>query len=299
MSIANLRFHDRRLFWDGRTWRLEDLVLMPIEDEIEMGLPLMALVRRLRADRDYEPLLMAAFGSTDVTRKRIAEALATFVRAIVSLQSKFDAGYADAGSVAEDFKNFSASENRGKALFFGVGSSVRHSCAACHVERVPTQCGRAFVVNPVMLSSDRCQNNGVDSGKDGDDPGYGAVSGRDKDYGKFRAPSLRNIEVTGPYMHDGRFRTLAEVVKFYAHGVRLHDNLDEVLRPRTAGHGGWHSSPVQASNSSMIGTPVMPVGSPPGFPMGSQEQRDLVAFLRTLTDHELLTAPRLSDPFVR
>ena len=299
MSIANLRFHRGNLFWDGRTRRLEDLVLMPIADEIEMGLPVRDLIQRLRADRGYDPLLLAAFGSVEVTRERIASALAAFVRAIVSLQSRFDAGYAVAGDVAVDFANFSASENRGKAMFYGVNGSVAQSCAACHVERVPSPCVNAYTVNAVMLSSSRPRNNGLDGGAGRDDQGLSVVSGRSEDRGKFRAPSLRNIEVTGPYMHDGRFQALAEVVKFYAHRVQLHANLDHVLRPDARGGGAWARAGQRSGNAVTIGSPVRTVGAPPGFPMGSREQRDLVAFLRTLTDHELLRAPRFSDPFVR
>lgn len=299
MSIANLRFHDGRLFWDGRSSRLEDLVLMPIDDVIEMGLPLADLVARLREDKEYEPLLEAAFGSGRVTRDRIAEGLAAFVRAIVSLQSKFDVGYAAAGSVRHDFANFSKSENRGKALFFGIGGSIRHSCASCHVERVHTFCGTCFRINPAMFASPHCRNNGIDRGKRSDDPGFSAISGKPEDRGKFRAPSLRNIEVTGPYMHDGRFETLVEVVKFYANGVRRHANLDDVLRPSKTAGAGWGGSRGRPIGPLTLGTPSTPISLPSGFPMGSREQKHLVAFLRTLTDHKLLSDPRYSDPFVR
>jgi len=299
MSIANLRFHRGRLFWDGRSRQLEEMVMMPITDEIEMGLSISRLVRRLRADRDYDPLWVAAFGSAEVSRERIAKALAAFVRAIVSLQSKFDRGYAAAGDVAKDFDNFTPAENRGKAMFYGVNGNVRHSCAACHVERIPSPCGNTFLINAGMFSSYSLSNNGLDSINSRVDRGLGAVSGRSGDEGMFRAPSLRNIEVTGPYMHDGRFATLAEVVRFYAHGVRLHENLGEAMRPKAIGDAGWSRHPASASGSVLTGRHVSPIAGPPGFPMGSREQRDLVAFLLTLTDHALLTDPRLSDPFVR
>lgn len=100
-------------------------------------------------------------------------------------------------------------------------------------------------------------------------------------------------------MHDDRFETLAKVVKFYATGVRRHANLDDVLRPSGTSGGGWGGSRARPVGPLTLGTPSTPRSAPLGFPMGSRKQKDLVAFLRTLTDHKLLNDPRFSDPFVR
>jgi cytochrome c peroxidase len=147
---------------------------------------------------------------------------------------------------------------RGKRLFFG-----RQSCAACHVRRVTVGCcASAWHFEPAWLESDECRNNGLDTGERGD-PGRMGVTGRPQDRGKFRAASLRNVELTAPYMHDGRFATLEQVVQFYAH-----------------------------PGQSIVDTHI-------GLQLGPQDRTDLVAFLRTLTDWKLVRDPRFADPFVR
>lgn len=295
MAIVNLAFRGEGFFWDGRARSLEAMVLMPIADPIEMGLDLDTLVARLDAEPGYAGLFAAAFGDATVTTDRIAAALAAFVRAIVSRQSKYDQGLAAVPSVRDDFPNFTAAENRGKRLFFGVDGSVQHSCAACHLHQEHGMCGHSLTLHTAVLQMDGCRNNGLDVGHRGDDPGRARVTGKPEDAGAFRAPSLRNIEWTAPYMHDGRFRTLEEVVRFYANGVRLNARLDPALQP---GNGaGWGGAP----SSSITGTAVGPravASPPPGLPMTGEQQRDLVAFLKTLSDPVLRTDPRFADPFV-
>ena len=297
MSIVNLAFHDGPLFWDGRAQRLEQMVLMPIEDPIEMGLGLDELVERLSAEPGYPELFDAAFGSPEPSASRVGDALAAFVRAITSFRSRYDAGLARVGDESKDFPNFSAAENRGKRLYFGDGRPQR-SCAACHSRLRSGFCGNTAFAAGAHFESTACRNNGLDRGRRGDDPGFGAVTGQDRDRGRFRAPSLRNVEVTGPYMHDGRFRTLEEVVAFYATGVQTHPGLDSVLRAGRSGGWGGGGLPTDVVLGGGVG-PHTITAARHGFPMSSQDQEDLVAFLKTLTDRELLEDPRFSDPFVR
>ncbi len=138
MSLVNLRYQARGgFFWDERAASLEEQVLMPIEDPTEMAFEVDQLVERLGDDPTYGALFQYAFGSPVVTRERVAQALATFVRAIVSYRSRFDEGMRQTDSVSEDFANFSKLENEGKRVFFGLDEGrPGASCASCHVPGV-------------------------------------------------------------------------------------------------------------------------------------------------------------------
>lgn len=295
MALANLGLHEGPFFWDGRVPTLEQMVLSPIEDPIEMGMTLDAMCDRLRVEPGYAELFTKAFGEPRVTSGLVAEALAQFVRSIVSLRSRYDEGLAATGDVEQDFPGFTPAENRGKRLFFGTPER-RDSCADCHVQHVPSRCGA--IRDVVDLQGSRFFVNGIDRGRVGDDPGRGAVTRKDADLGSFRAPSLRNIELTTPYMHDGRFTTLEEVVEFYATKVNLHANLDSLL----GGHSKrswWGSSAPPVSAGALPGSMHTIVGRPTGMQLTGRERADLVAFLKTLTDWELVRDERFADPFVR
>jgi cytochrome c peroxidase len=255
MGLSNGRWYLRRhFFWDERANTLEDQVLQPIQNSVEMGMTLSALTNRLSAEPFYTNLFAIAFGSSEITSDRISRALAQFVRSIVSTRSKYDVG------VPIGFANFTAQENLGRQIFFGqVGNAT---CAACHGTD-------NFVPGPNI------NNNGLEYPFV--DKGLGAITGLAQDDGLFKVPSLRNIELTAPYMHDGRFATLEEVVEFYNSGVVNNPNLSPPLRVPT------------------------PPGTPPGPPrrlnLTTDQKAALVAFLKTLTDPNLVTDARLSDPF--
>ena len=212
-----------------------------------------ALTNRLAAEPFYTNLFQRTFGTPDVTSERISRSLAQFVRSIVSVSSKYDVG------VANGFANFTAQENLGRQIFFGqVG---RATCAACHGTD-------NFVPGPAI------NNNGLEFPFV--DKGLGGITGLPQDDGLFKVPSLRNIELTAPYMHDGRFATLGEVVEFYNSGVVDNPNLSPPLR-----------------------NPPGP-GQPPGalrLNLTVQQKAALVAFLKTLTDTTVATNPKWSDPF--
>jgi cytochrome c peroxidase len=255
MGLSNGRWYLRRhFFWDERANTLEDQVLQPIQNAVEMGMTLSALTNRLAAEPFYTNLFALAFGTPDITSDRISRTLAQFVRSIVSTRSKYDAG------VPIGFSNFTPQENLGRQIFFGqVGKAT---CAACHGTD-------NFVPGPNI------NNNGLEFPYV--DKGLGGITGLAQDEGLFKVPSLRNIELTTPYMHDGRFATLEEVVEFYNSGVVNNPNLSPPLRVPT------------------------PADAPPGAPrrlnLTADQKAALVAFLKTLTDPNLATDPKLSDPF--
>jgi cytochrome c peroxidase len=248
MTLVNLRYYPRgRFFWDERAATLEDQVLLPIQSKVEMGHDLARVVEMLAGDKHYQELFHKAFGDRTVTRDRISRALAQFVRSLVSYRSKYDEGLAKVQSVRADFPNFTTAENRGKAIFLA-------RCATCHMPG--GQAAHFIMVRP--------RNNGLDATVGGDG-GVGDVTLRGREVGLFKSPSLRNIEFTGPYMHDGRFATLEQVVDHYSQGIKAHPNLDGRLRRRRALNAGQKAA--------------------------------LVAFLKTLSDRAFLADPKYSDPF--
>ena len=254
MGLTNARYYLRgKMFWDERANTLEDQVLQPIQNQTEMGMTLAVLNLRAANEPYYGQLFTAAFGSSAITSDRISKALAQFVRSIVSGASKYDQG------VPINFANFTQLENQGRAIFLGPAGG----CAACH--------GSDNFVPGNNIFNNGLENHYVDKG-------LGAISGLAADEGFFKVPSLRNIELTAPYMHDGRFATLEEVVEFYNNGVVNHPNLSPQLR-----------------------LPPGPPGSPPPPPrrlnLNPGQQDALVAFMKTLTDRSVTTDPKFSDPF--
>ncbi len=253
MGLTSAKYYPRRsFFWDERAATLEEQVLQPIQNSVEMGMTLPALVTKLSAETYYAQLFTAAFGNATITSDRISRALAQFVRSIVSSKSKYDEG------VASNFANFTAQENLGRQIFTGqVGNAT---CLACH--------GTDNFV-PGNLNNNGIENPSIDRG-------VGAITGNPADDGKFKTGSLRNIGLTAPYMHDGRFATLEQVVEFYNSGVQPHPNLSAPLR-----------NPPGSPNP----------GQPRRLNLTATQKSALVAFLHTLTDTTVTTDPRFADPF--
>jgi cytochrome c peroxidase len=269
MPVSEARYYrPGHFFWDERAATLEEQVLKPIQDSTEMGMTLPALTSRLGGLPYYKPLFQSAFGDPEVTSDRIARALAQFARSIVSYRSRFDAGLAQAGDITAPFPAFTQQENQGKALFLGRGG-----CAACHLDSGPPQPGARL--NQAIFLIFRATNNGLDASLTDGDTGVGGVTGAQNQLGLFKSPSLRNVALTAPYMHDGRFATLDEVVEHYNSGVKPHPNLDPRLR-------------------------VSPTGAvePRRLNLTPAEAASLVAFLKTLTDESLLKDSKYSDPFL-
>ena len=241
MGLANARYYQPgKFFWDERAASAEIQVLQPIQNSVEMGNTLPQLVTKLSAVSFYGPLFTAAFGDSQVTSDRIAKALAQYVRAILSYRAKFDRAFVNG---APNFTaTFTVQEEQGRQLFEGVGR-----CNACH--------------GTVAHISDSPKNNGLDAVIT--DVGAGG--------GRFKAPSLRNIAVRPPYMHDGRFTTLRQVIDHYDAGVQDSATLAPGLRA--------------------------PDGTVKRLNLTEAEKLALEAFLGTLTDTALLTDPKFSDPF--
>jgi cytochrome c peroxidase len=263
MPLANAVFNPRgRYFRDERAMTLEEQVLQPFTDPVEMGLSPGEAVDRIKARSWYDDLFTDAFGDRKVTDGRISKALAQFVRSLVSRTSPYDRAKsrsADNLSLLDPFPGLSVLENRGKFIFFASRPDGGAGCTGCHETD-------AFI----ML---RPHNNGLDTPAESKDSGVGEITGKAADIGLFRTASLKNTALSGPYMHDGRFATLEAVVEHYSSGIKSHPNLSPELRNED-------------------GTPVR-------FALSETDKAALVAFLRTLTDEEMLSAERFSDPFIK
>jgi cytochrome c peroxidase len=253
MGISNAKYYENgHFFWDERAATLEEQVLMPIQDETEMGLTLTELVTKVEEQPYYPILFEQVYGDKEVTPDKISKALAQFVRSIVSYRSNYDIGRAQVNNPETDFPNYTDIENFGKNIFF----SERGGCAPCHTSD--------------LFVGDEARNNGLDAVLT--DLGLGAITGNSNDNGKFKVGSLRNIELTAPYMHDGRFETLEEVVEHYNSGVQASATLDNRLTQRNS------NNPRQLN-------------------LTEQEKAALVAFMKTLTDHSLIVDEKYSSPF--
>ncbi len=241
MPIFNMFYHNNGFFWDGRAASLREQSLMPIQDPLEMDETLENVVKKLKATKEYPQLFFNAFGTTEINPLRISLALEQYMFTLVSGNSKYDRYQAGTDQ-------FTESEKRGFDLFFAERDPIPFikggDCFHCHS-------GPNFTNNEYM-------NNGLDEFFV--DLGLGAVTKKASDNGKFKVPSLRNVQVSGPYMHDGRFKTLEEVLDHYNSGVVDSPTLDANM------HGALL-----------------------GLKLNEQEKTDIINFLKTLTDEEYLT----------
>lgn len=280
-------------FWDGRANDLTTQVTMPIENHVEMGFRnLETLVLRLDQLDYYAPLFESAFGTEEASVDRIQQALSTFLSCLVTCRSEADAVLEQAmpefwnpwsvldGSIA--LEGFDALEKRGFELFHGSAQ-----CANCHGGPHFNGWGMDFADIGLDHDPEESDVNAVNVG--GFFGGWGPTA--------MKVPSLRNVALTAPYMHDGRFATLDAVLDHYSHGILDVPTLDARLRD-------W-------GNSTLLGGPVDITIEPIFFPVDienvppvrmdftSEERAALKAFLHTLTDHAFVQDTRFSDPFVQ
>lgn len=249
---------DGRFFWDERVGTLHEQMEQTIPNAKEMGLTLEEMQIRLR-DLDYiRVLYRKAFKQEVIQVENVLEAISQFVNSIKSTSSRFDGGFGQGFGVDPyvAFSNFTQQENLGKQLFLD-------NCGHCHAFSLSTH-----LINQFQNLQSRA-NNGLDLVYA--DKGVGEQTNAPEDDGVFKIPGLRNVELTGPYMHDGRFETLEEVVEHYSTGIKDHENLDERLR---------HLD-----------------GSVMNRNFSDTEKDAIVAFLKTLTDYRITEEIKWSDPF--
>lgn len=237
LSLQNLAFY-KSFFWDGGVFDLDLVPIAPIENPVEMGHNLGALLANLRKDPKYPPRFKTAYGTDSITTERFLKSLSQFMLTMVSANSRYDK-YVRKEAGGELIPD----ESAGLTLF-------KQKCATCHAGE--------------LFTDQTFRNNGLSRAANRDE-GRSAVTLRPEDQYLFKVPSLRNVDRSPPYMHDGRFETLEGVVDHYAGGVQNLPELDPALR--TDGR--------------------------PGVPLTTPEKKQIIGFLRTLTDVGYLSDRRL------
>ncbi|GAB4127390.1 MAG: di-heme enzyme [Sideroxydans sp.] len=274
-GLANVAYHPYYTWANFSLTSIERQNLNPLQGEnpVEMGMndqTQPVILRRIGEDRYYREAFHRVFpqDAQPVNLNNLVKALACFQRGLISANSKYD-------QFLQGRVTLNAAEERGRQLFF----SERAQCSQCHgsynfndqVRDVTT-----VTINTPFHNTGLYNVDGKGGVPDGN-RGLFELSGKPEDMGMFRAPSLRNVEVTAPYMHDGSLPTLEAVLDFYAHHGR---NI-----PSGPFKGDGRRNPLKDARIDKIR-------------LTAQDQADLIAFLKTLTDHEFLTNPRFSDPFL-
>ena len=238
-GLQNLAW-DRAFFWDGGVTSLDELPISPIQNPVEMDLTFSDALSRVQSSPKYPALFKAAFGSDTVTTARFLKAISQFLLTLVSADSKYDKY-----TRQETGGELSTDERTGLAIF-------QQKCTSCHATDLFTD--RSY------------RNNGLPTGPINDQGRY-TITLNEADRLKFKVPSLRNVDKTAPYMHDGRFTSLEDVVEHYRTGVTDNPTLD----------------------------PLLKTNGRPGIPLTDTEKKQVVTFLRTLTD-ESFTKNRAFSP---
>ncbi len=234
-------------FWDGRESNLRSLFSRPITNHIEMGITdVNEVVEKVKKAPYYDALFQNAFGTPEINVTRMADAVATFMESIQSNNSTFDK------FLQNSFHPMNIEETKGYNLFFST-----YNCGSCH---------NPF---PGPYFTDEPKNIGLDGISL--DKGFGAITGKISQMEKFKTPNLKNVALTAPYMHDGRFNTLNDVLEHYSTGIQASENLDPNLKDI--------------------------YGNPRRMNISSADKESLMAFLNALTDYSLVTDVKFSDPF--
>lgn len=243
---------DLRFGWDNSKANLFEEIETALTKPNGMGHQrLSTIVKRLQKDPVYQILLTDFNGQSIIDERIMFMALENFIKSITAFNSKFDKGFAKDRylDVDEDFSNFTLSENLGKKLYM-------ENCARCHTGR------HDQIFKPIA-------NNGLDMVYE--DKGAGTFAGPEFD-GHFRIPFLRNIALTAPYMHDGRFETLEEVIDHYSNGIKNHRNLSRELKT---------------------------FNSPKNMDFSESDKKNLISYLNTLTDETIINDEKFSDPWIK
>ena len=255
MPLFNLGWEEF-FFWDGRKTTLEEQILEPVPNPIEMHKEWKVAAYKLNTDVNYRNMFYRAFGEEGIDSIKVSKAIAQFLRTIISSNSKFDVMYKYENSLPlspsenEMLLTVEAEEWAGYDLFKSLNGA---DCFHCH--------------NGPLMRVKKFSNNGLDASFS--DIGRALVTNDPNDEGKFKVPSLRNIELTAPYMHDGRFNTLDEVIEHYSSGIHVSSTID----------------------------PLIEFASQGGVQLDAQEKFLIKKFLLTLTDTVFINNSNFKDPF--
>jgi len=253
MALINLGWA-RDYFWDGRSKTLEEQVAEPVPNPIEMNESWENAVAKIASDPMYAPMFEAAYLSAEVTQDRIVRAIASFLRTMISAESKFDKSRLGLAMLTDQ-------EFRGQQLFLLEGGDPEDVLGGQN----GADCFHCHGFGDSQFSDYLPHNNGLDSFFT--DLGVGGITGNPAEYGKFKTPTLRNVEFTAPYMHDGRFTTLEDVIEHYNSGGNPSTTIDPFMKFTTG-----------------------------GLNLPETDKAALIAFLKTLSDTSFLANPAFQDP---
>lgn len=254
MALVNLGWQ-KFLFWDGRARSLEQQILEPVPNPVEMHLDWKVAATRIENDLFYKRMFQKAYGTHYIDSTLISKAIAQFLRTMISGDSKYDVLYKLANNVPLTAKDqllnqsISIEERAGYDLFMSLNGA---DCLHCH--------------NGPLMQVQIMSNNGLDAVHT--DIGFGKVTGNANDNGKFKVPTLRNIALTAPYMHDGRFSSLEQVIDHYSSGIQISPSIDPLIEYAFQG----------------------------GVQLDSYQKQLLKKFLLTLTDSSFATNPKFAAP---
>jgi cytochrome c peroxidase len=254
MALVNLGYQ-KFFFWDGRSKTLEEQILEPVQDPIEMHQSWKDAVIKIKADANYRKAFYVAFGTDQIDSTLVSKAIAQFLRTMVSGFSKYDVMYKQANNLTLSTKEQNLSTKitnedwAGYDLFKSLNGG---DCFHCH--------------NGPLMHVELFSNNGLD--QTFLDLGRGEVTKNPSDFGKFKVPTLRNIALTGPYMHDGRFETLDEVIEHYSSGIKISPTI----------------------------SPLIEFANQGGVQLDAFEKGLIKKFLLTLTDEEFINNPKFAPP---
>lgn len=238
MPLFNLAWnYDEKFFWDGSSFSLEHQAFIPVSNPIEMASNWIEVEEKLQQHPEYPVLFEKAFGTTSIDSTLVTKAIAQFERTLISSNSKFD-------KYLLGEANLTPQELNGFNVFM---DETKGDCFHCH----------GSDKNP-LWTDNIFHNNGLD--ETFTDLGLGAVTGDPADNGKFKSPSLRNLAFTAPYMHDGRFATLDDVINHYSEGLKNASTIDPLMKKVAQG----------------------------GVQLSAKDKADLKAFLLTLSDFEFM-----------
>lgn len=254
MALINLGWNTH-FFWDGRAKTLEEQILLPVVDQIELHETWPNAVKELSASVTYRNMFFKAFGEEGIDSIKVAKAIAQFLRTMISGSSKYDVmykyenGYTLSAEDQQIYATITADEWQGYSLFKSLDGA---DCFHCH--------------NGTLMQVMKFSNNGLDATFT--DLGRGGFTGLPGDNGKFKVPTLRNIALSAPYMHDGRFSTLEQVVDHYSFGIQNSATLDPLIEYAFQG----------------------------GVQLNATQKAQLIAFLNTMTDWNFINNPDFQKP---
>ena len=241
MPLFNLAWNfDERFAWDGKDFGLEGQAFEPVSNPIEMHSKWTDVEQKLQNHSEYPTLFKQAFGTSKIDSVLVTKAIAQFERTLISGNSKFD-------KFLRGETTLTPEEQNGFNVFM---DEARGDCFHCHGSN-----------NNPLWTDNKFHNNGLDATFT--DLGLGAITGDPADNGKFKSPSIRNLAFTAPYMHDGRFATLEEVINHYSEGLKSSSTIDPLMKKVNQG----------------------------GVGLSPKDKADLKAFLLSLTDFDFISNP--------